>query len=80
MNKSIFLIGLLSGAFHMAAGAQTTEKIEKAHKDPATHERSAKADVLLIDKTKITPDQDPKTTKRISPAKRKKCWRQTNRT
>ncbi len=52
MKKGLLALCLCIG-INKLCQAQTKEVLEKAHKDPATNKRSAKADVLLIDKYKI---------------------------
>jgi hypothetical protein len=53
------------------AGAQVSNKIDQAAKDPATKQRSEKADALLIDKKRILPESDS-TKPATAPASSKK--------
>lgn len=77
--RKIILLPLFFVAFGYMASAQTNDKIEKALKDPATQERSEKADALLINRQKIVPDE--KSAKQLQPATTKKnrhCTKSSN--
>lgn len=54
MLRKMYIMLLSAGFISVSAYSQTIkEKIDKAHNDPKTAERAAKADALVIDKKKI---------------------------
>lgn len=69
--KRIMVLLLLTAFTTMGASAQTTNKIEKAMKDPATKERSEKADALLMDRNKIF-EKDGSSPSAVKPTQKKK--------
>lgn len=73
--RKYFLVSSAAVMISVCSVAQTSrERIERALKDPKAAENAAKADVLLIDKTKISDSIQfqTDTTVAIPPAKKKK--------
>jgi hypothetical protein len=72
MHKTtIMLLAFTCCSF--AASAQVSDKIDKAAKDPATQQRSAKADALLIDKKQILPQDSTQITQPGATGKKRRC-------